>query len=223
MTVTGWLMILGCIVINIITCYFFFTEEKIQTKGKNTQKLEIPKDRIIYVGTCLAINIGIALILVLYYKHTSIPFVLKRLSLLSLLWAVGYIDFKTYKIPNRFVVLGLLYRAVILILEVFMERELILTNLISEGVSVATLLLASILCSLCVKNAIGYGDLKLFVIMGLMLGFSNIWSAIFVSLIATFFVAGGLLLTHKKTRKDSIPFAPLLMVGTYVSLIITGM
>ena len=148
---------------------------------------------------------------------------MKRLSLLSLLWALGYIDYKTHKIPNRFILLGLTYRAFFLILELFLEREGLVGILLSEGVAAIVLIIASILCSICVKNSMGFGDIKLFVVMGLLLGFSSIWNAIFVSLVITFIVSVILLISRKKSRKDAIPFAPFLMIGTYISIIITGM
>lgn len=223
MTATGWIILAGCVVFNLISGYFFFTEKQLQLETMVDTQKKLPKSMLMYAGICFLINIGIALLLHLYYEQSSTIFVWKRLSLLSILWAVGYIDFKTYKIPNRFIVLGLSYRAIILVLELLIENESLVTNLLSEGVSAIALVIASVLCSLCVKNSIGFGDIKLFIVMGLLLGFNSIWSAVFVSLIVTFLVAVTLLLMRKKTRKDAIPFAPLLMVGTYISIILTGM
>ena len=107
--------------------------------------------------------------------------------------------------------------------ELIFERQYLLANIISEVVAAAALLIASILCSLCVKNGIGYGDIKLFVVLGLMLGMEGMWNAIMLSLIAAFIIVVVLLITGKKGKKDIIPFAPAITLGTYASIIMTGM
>ena len=88
---------------------------------------------------------------------------------------------------------------------------------------ILALLLAAFLCTLLMKNSVGAGDMKLFVVMGLLLGMHGIWGAIFASLIVSFVVAIVLLVSKKKTRKDAIPFGPALVVGTFLSVFLTGM
>jgi len=222
MNIMYWIILIGTVGFNMISAAYLLTEKLLEDES-DANDVRDKKGIRIYSMFFIALNIGIALFLCLYFGYNSAIFALKRLGLLSLLWAVGYIDFKTHKIPNRFIVLGLSYRALFLLLELFFEREGLLGTLLSEGVAVLVLVIASILCSICVKNSIGYGDIKLFIVMGLLLGFSSIWNAIFVSLIITFITSVILLITRKKTRKDAIPFAPFLMVGTYISIIITGM
>ena len=222
MNIMYWIILIGTVCFNMISAVYLHTEKMLEdVSGIND--IEDKKRVGIYSIFFIILNVGIALFLCLYFGYNSAIFALKRLGLLSLLWAVGYVDFRTHKIPNRFIVLGLSYRVLFLILELFFERDGLLATLLSEGIAVLVLVVASILCSICVKNSIGYGDIKLFIVMGLLLGFSSIWNAIFVSLIITFITSVILLITRKKTRKDAIPFAPFLMVGTYISIIITGM
>lgn len=104
-----------------------------------------------------------------------------------------------------------------------MQYDGIWRRLLSEGIAAAALLLASMLCRLCAKNSIGYGDMKLFIVMGLMLGLNGIWGAVFASLVLSFLLAVFLLVTKKKSRKDVIPFAPAIVLGTFVSVFLTGM
>ena len=95
--------------------------------------------------------------------------------------------------------------------------------LLSEIIAAAALFIAAVLCTLCIKNSIGYGDIKLFIVMGLLLGLTGIWSAIFLSLIVSFVVSVYFLITKKKGRKDLIPFGPALVIGTYLSVCLSGM
>ena len=78
------------------------------------------------------------------------------------------------------------------------------------------------LSSLLIKGAIGMGDVKLFSVMALYLGLEGIWPAIFCSLIVSFFVAVFSLVTKRAKRKDNIPFAPAILIGTYLSVFLTG-
>ena len=147
---------------------------------------------------------------------------IKRLALLSMLWPIAYIDYKTYRIPNAFIVLGLGYRGIILALELILSSQTVWPTVLGELVAAGALFLASVLCSLITKNAIGFGDVKLFILMGLMLGMDGIWGSVFLSLIVSFFISVYVLITKKKTRKDTIPFGPAIVIGTYLSVCLSG-
>lgn len=66
------------------------------------------------------------------------------------------------------------------------------------------------------------GDIKLFCVMAIYLGLEGIWSAIFCSLIVSFVIAVFSLATKRVNRKDNIPFAPAILIGTYLSIFLTG-
>ena len=219
---TDWLLLPIVLTANLVTAYAFLNDKALINISQE-QDSSAKKTQIIYSVLMIMVNIGISVLFLTMYQSNTVLFSLKRLLLLSILWAVGYIDFKTYKIPNRFIILGLIFRAGILIFELVFERELLINCLISEGIASGALLIATLLCCLCIKNSIGYGDIKLFVVMGLMLGLEGIWSAVFVSLLISFVVAVILLITRKKGKKDVIPFAPSIAIGTYISIIMTGM
>ena len=218
-----WLLLLVVLVANIVTTFAFLNEKVLKNIAQEQNSSSVNKVQVIYSVLFILINIGISVLFLTLYQDNTILFSLKRLLLLAILWPIGYIDFKTYKIPNRFILLGLIFRAFILVFELFFERDLLVSNLISEGIAAGALVIAALLCSLCIKNSIGYGDIKLFIVMGLMLGLEGIWSSIFVSLLVAFIVAVVLLISRKKGKKDAIPFAPSIAIGTYISIIMTGM
>ena len=80
-----------------------------------------------------------------------------------------------------------------------------------------------LLCGLLVIGGVGMGDIKLILIMCLFQGFYGVISALFCSLFAACVLAIALLVLKKKTRRDSIPFAPAILLGTIVSVVLTGM
>ena len=159
----------------------------------------------------------------MFYKENSVLYSVKRMLMLALLWPIALIDIKTYRIPNRFIITGLLFRLAVLIFELFFENEILFGTLKSEVIAVIALCLAAFLCSVCMKGSIGYGDIKLFIVMGMLLGMDGIWGAIFMSLIIAFISSVILLLAKKKGKKDIVPFAPSIALGTYISIILTGM
>ena len=136
---------------------------------------------------------------------------------------MAYTDYKSYRIPNEFILLGICYRLILIPFEFWVNGTVVLYTVLSDIIASAALFAASVLCKLCIKNAIGAGDIKLFFVMGLMLSLNGIWAAIFMSLIVSFFICVYLLVTKKKGRKDIIPFAPAIVIGTYLSVFLTGM
>lgn len=72
------------------------------------------------------------------------------------------------------------------------------------------------------RTGIGMGDVKLMTMMGLALGYFH-WHlvilALFIGYLVGAVVAILLILLKKKSRKDRIPFAPYLALGSFVSLI----
>ena len=65
----------------------------------------------------------------------------------------------------------------------------------------------------------GMGDVKLATFIGLVVGFPSILIALFLSFVAGGLVAGWLLLSGVKGRKDPVPFAPFLVAGGMVAML----
>ena len=65
----------------------------------------------------------------------------------------------------------------------------------------------------------GGGDIKFAAVLGLMVGFPGILIALWVSVVGGGFIAIGLILARRKTRKDSIPFGPFMAMGAAVVLV----
>ena len=193
-----------------------------ETTGEQTSK-GLPRTTVIYSAVCVVATILIAVLISDACTESAVWSGIKRMVLLTILWPLAYIDFKTYRIPNLFIIFGLVCRGIVLIFELFFGNPYIWTNLLSEVIAAGALLLAAVLCALVVKNGIGFGDMKLFIVMGLFLGMDGVWGAMFLALIVSFIIAVFLLITKKKTRKDAIPFGPAIVIGTYLSICLSGM
>jgi len=64
----------------------------------------------------------------------------------------------------------------------------------------------------------GWGDPKLVLFMGLLLGFPKIILALFLAFLIGAIMGIGLIISGKKTLKSEVPFGPFLVIGTFVAL-----
>ncbi len=64
----------------------------------------------------------------------------------------------------------------------------------------------------------GFGDVKLALLLGLLLGFPNILAGLFLSFFIGAVVGIISLLAKKKGLKSQMPFAPFLITGTFIAL-----
>lgn len=171
--------------------------------------------------TTLVFGIATVLMLSLFYKADSV-FIAKRIFLIALLSPIALTDYKTMKIPNRLICVGLIARVLFILPEIFLVEGW-LSELISSAVAAVFGIVICIVCYFLSKGSFGMGDCKLLIMMGLILGVQGFCYSMFFSAFIAFFGALYLLLTKKKNRKDAIPFAPYIFIGTFISLLLSGM
>lgn len=192
-------------------------------KYKGWEDGKAPAAFWLYVSGMTVLAMAVTVFVYSFYRDNTFLFTLKRVLWLALLWPISYADIKTLRIPNRLVAGGLAARVLVLPGEFLLERDALPAAVAGEGIASLALFLASAVCAFLMKNGIGGGDMKLFIVMGLLLGLQGTWGAVFLSLIVSFVAAVTLLATGKKSRKDVIPFGPALMIGSYLSIFLTGM
>jgi len=64
----------------------------------------------------------------------------------------------------------------------------------------------------------GFGDVKLAFLLGLILGFPNIVTGLFLAFLFGAIIGVALLMLQKKGLKSEVPFAPFLIAGTFVAM-----
>lgn len=75
-----------------------------------------------------------------------------------------------------------------------------------------------LLPALVYKGSMGWGDVKMAALVGLVTGFPLAFVALLIAMIAGGLIAALLLLLRLRRRKDAIPFGPFLSFGTLVTL-----
>ncbi len=77
----------------------------------------------------------------------------------------------------------------------------------------------SLLIVLVSRGGMGWGDVKMAALIGLVIGFPLVFFTLIMASIFGGLVAVGLLLLKKKKRKEAIPFGPALSLATIVTLL----
>lgn len=177
-------------------------------------------------------NLRLALILVIsaaifytaqlsLYHNTTVTNLVKLYGLLIIILTAAIIDLKKQIIPNILIILGLSFRLGIYIYEIFSVED-IKTTVINDAIGFAIGFVLLALVSVITKQGIGFGDAKLFGVIGLTSGSFCTYSTLFASLLISAFVSIILLISGKKGKKDSIPFGPCIALGYVVVLFLTS-
>jgi len=130
----------------------------------------------------------------------------------------------------------------LLIAAIDIDRRLVLNKILLFGAATALLkaafvgipaLLSALLAgavgvvlfgvlALAQRGALGAGDVKLAGMLGLMLAYPAVLTALFVGILTGGITAGVLLLTRRAQRRTMMPYAPFLSAGGIVTLLLLG-
>ncbi|MCJ7764158.1 MAG: prepilin peptidase, partial [Dehalococcoidales bacterium] len=120
------------------------------------------------------------------------------------------IDLEHHILPNRLVYPG---AAVAMILSVFLSRLEVVPGIASAaaggGIGLGIFLLIVVLS----RGGMGWGDVKMAALIGMVTGYPLIFVAILLAVVSGGLVAWILILSKAKSRKQGIPFGPFLSLA----------
>ena len=236
-----FIFILGLCIGSFLNCVIYRLEEKKSLKGRSfcphCKHTLIWKDLIpvlsyiILGGKCrycekkislqypvVELATGILFLLIFNLQMSLPEFTLPEFFNLIYLFYVASVlviifiyDFKHYLIPDK-----ILFPAIIVSLFYqffFSEHFLnhILAAIIASGFFFVIFLISK-------GKWMGFGDVKLAILMGLLLGVRPVLAALFVAFFLGSVISIFLMVLHKKGLKSEIPFGPFLIAGTFIAL-----
>lgn len=215
-------MIAGILILSIINYLYIqrkqiFREKQINLKGL----VPVGWKQIVYYILMPGSLLAIALMYNSFYELPLI-YTLKRICVLAILWPVAVSDYQEFRIPNKLILYGFALRAPLLIAESIIQTDSVLETVVNEAIALIGATIVCIVCMILSRGSLGMGDLKLLMFMSAFLGVEGICYTMFVSIFFSAVIAIGLLIFKKKSRKDAIPFAPFILTGTFICLILTG-
>jgi len=144
------------------------------------------------------------------------PVLLIRSLWVALLVQVIFFDLEHQLILDRVLLPG---AVAALLLSLFTPHLGVLASVLTGVVMGALFLAMAALGSLVFKaEAMGLGDVKLSIFLGLILGPQPAFLAVLIGLILAGAVAGGLVLLRLRSMRDSIPYGPFLAAGALAAL-----
>lgn len=139
-------------------------------------------------------------------------------ALFLLLLLISIADIKTYRIPDRYIIIGSIWA---IIFNVMGEGIGIVEGFYGAIIGGAAILAISYLSLLIFKKpGMGGGDVKLMAMTGLFIG----WQLTLLSILFAIYIAGltsiVLLIAKKIDRNDYLPFGPYLAMGIVLSILL---
>lgn len=130
--------------------------------------------------------------------------------------ALALIDLETRRLPNRILVPAIVVEAVLLTASALLAADPAAIG--RAGIGGAALFLLYLGLALGTRGGMGFGDVKLAALTGIVTGWIG-WSALIVGAFAAF-VLGGLvgivlLVARRATRRTAIPFGPWMILGAW--------
>ncbi len=178
----------------------------------------------------LWVEVGLGLLLAGLYLYYGLSVELAAgIFYISLFIVLGVIDLEHKLILNKIV-----YPAVVtaLILDIFLRQPGILDVFLPQPVILAALIggangLVSgavgftllLIPALIFRGGMGWGDVKMAALIGLVTGFPLVLVALFLSIVLGGLIAAVLLLLKVRKRKEAIPFGPFLSLATITTLL----
>ncbi len=160
----------------------------------------------------LWVELGTGALFVFLYWHYGLSGQLAIATFyFCLLLSLMVIDLEQGIIPNKIVYLGM---AASLIISAVTGLGVV-RALLGGGIGLVLLLIPA----LVYKGGMGWGDVKMAGLVGLVTGFPLVLVALFLTVVSGGVVAGVLLLFGLKKRKEPIPFAPFLSLATMATLL----
>lgn len=164
---------------------------------------------------------GIGMMFLLHWCYEySLEISLKQLFIYELLIAVAYVDYKKMIIPNKLVLLAFFSFFVFFAYEAIVKD--IRIDVLLKGAGLGLLFGGGVfaLTGILSKGNLGMGDVKLFSVLGILMGFQAVFNVIFLSV---FFVAVYTVIQYarkKIDRKSAVPVGPFALIGMMISMVL---
>lgn len=208
-------------ILALLSCAVFLKFEKVKTKKSVKAVFPENKKQLVF-GVSMIVSVLVVFIMLNFLYNAPCIYTIKRIVICSALWPIALIDFRKHIIPNKILIVLAIVRVLICIPEFILNFNFAKEECISCAIATLAIMILFCILRLIVKSGIGFGDIKLFAVIGLFFGIRGSISSIFVSFIISFILSIYMLATKKKNKNDQIAFAPSILVGTFLSVIFLG-
>lgn len=133
--------------------------------------------------------------------------------------ALTLIDLDHHRLPNAIVLPSYLVTAALLVLASILTGDYI--RLLTATIGAAVLFALYWILAIAYPGGMGFGDVKLAGVLGMLLGWLG-WAALIVGGFSAFLLGGlvgvVLMIGGRATRKSRIPFGPFMIAGAWIGV-----
>ncbi len=212
-----------CVVEVLLIWIYFKSKAVFVVCNGNVEANSTPKTNNHQMYAVLAV-IFVMLLIASFITLKNVAYYLNYLKLIVLFGivaAAAAVDLKKTIIPNFFILIGLGFRLIIYIIEFFAYKAIFWEQFKSDMIGVALGFGFLLIVSLITGGALGFGDVKLFGVIGIISGAICTYYTLILCLIVSTIISVVLLITKKKGRKDSIPLGPSILIGYFIALVLS--
>jgi len=166
----------------------------------------------------LWVELGTAILFAFLYWHYRLSWDLAIIAFYCCLFIVLLvIDLEHNILPNKIVYPGMVLALIVALVAEFVP-EVPQPGLKSVAIGGTIGFGLLLLPAFIYRGGMGWGDVKLAGLIGLVTGFPLIFMAIFLAIVSSGLTAGILLLLKLKSRKDTMPFGPFLSLAAIATV-----
>ncbi|WP_047985090.1 prepilin peptidase [Ornithinibacillus californiensis] len=151
-----------------------------------------------------------ALFAISYIQYGFSMELIISLLLVSMLVIIFVTDINYMLIPNKVLIFFLPFFIVLRIVEPLNPWWSSITGAITGFAVIAIIILVS-------RGGMGAGDMKLFAVLGIVLGLQQVLLAFFLSCVIGAVIGILLILLKRIDRKQPVPFGPYIVIGTLIA------
>ncbi len=177
-------------------------------------QVQIPK-RLLWV------EIGTGALFAYLFWHYGFSIELAVITFYCCLFLIlMVIDLEHHILPNKLVYPGIIVALTInIVFSVIPDSLNVVPEIRSAAIGGAIGLGLFLLITVVSRGGMGWGDVKMAALIGLVTGFPLVFVALFLAVVSGGLISWVLILTKAKSRKQSIPFGPFLSLGTIATLL----
>ena len=169
----------------------------------------------------LWVEVGTGVLFAYLYWHYGFSIELAVVTLYCCLFLVlMVIDLEYHILPNKLVYPGIVVALAISVAFSVLPNNLEIVPEIKSAAAGGGIGLGLFLLIIVVsRGGMGWGDVKMASLIGLVIGYPLVFVALFLAVVSGGLISWVLILTKAKSRKQSIPFGPFLSLGAIATLL----
>ncbi len=174
------------------------------------------KKQCLLWGSSILLTLGTSF--VIYETTEDICAFTRFITLYQILFCIAVIDYQYKIIPNFLLLIGIGCQFVCNFFTYFMQNSswmhIFEPNIVGFLGSIFLLLLIYLLS----RQSIGFGDVKLFGVIGFYTNLSFSFTILFLALLCSSLCAILCLISKRKSKEDTLPFGPFIFLGFLLGL-----